>query len=305
MAWRTVMIQQPAKISLRRSQCFIEQEERGASVPLEDMLALVLESPQITLTSSLMAAAHERGVCIITCDDAHMPNGLSLPFLQHSRHSAVAKKQIGQSAASRKRLWQRVIRAKLSGQAACLSRRGDREGASYLRRMAKNVDSGDTKNREAEGARYYWPRLFSDSFRRGREDTINAALNYGYAVLRAYTARAQTAYGLIPAFGIHHDNALNAFNLTDDIIEMFRPEVDREVRAMADEGQFAEEHARLNKEQRARLAGIGGASCIIGGESYTISRACELTAAGLVSAIEHKDPVRMPVPDYSGQGTLL
>ena len=59
-------------------------------------------------------------------------------------------------------------------------------------------------------------------------------LNYGYAVLRNAIIRAAIMAGFQPAFGIHHDNYLNAFDLADDLIEPWRPMVD--VIAMHDPG---------------------------------------------------------------------
>ena len=42
------------------------------------------------------------------------------------------------------------------------------------------------------------------------------------AVIRSAIARAIVTVGCHPAFGIHHNNQLNAFNLVDDLIEPFR-----------------------------------------------------------------------------------
>lgn len=51
--------------------------------------------------------------------------------------------------------------------------------------------------------------------------------NYGYAILRAVIARNLVASGLLPTLGIHHHNRYNAYCLADDIMEPYRPYVDK------------------------------------------------------------------------------
>lgn len=103
-------------------------------------------------------------------------------------------------------------------------------GTEGLRAMAERVRSGDPENLEAQAARKYWPMLFGPEFHRDREAAgVNPMLNYGYAILRAMTARAVCAAGLHPTLGLHHHNKYNAFCLADDLMEPFRPLVDRTV----------------------------------------------------------------------------
>ena len=91
-----------------------------------------------------------------------------------------------------------------------------------------------------------------DEFRRDRErDWANPALNYGYAILRAATARALVAAGLLPTLGIHHHNRYNAYALADDIMEPYRPYVDIMVMDAMDIG-----HDNLDKYCRQHLLGM-------------------------------------------------
>ena len=232
----------------------------------------------------------------MTCDKAHMPNGLLLPFQPHSRQSRVARIQQNCTDAFKNRLWQRTIQVKITNQAACLTKCINAEEAKRLYAMAERVKSGDPDNIEAQAARAYWQRLMGQDFRRGKEDIVNAVLNYGYAVVRAYIARAQVAYGLIPAFGIHHNNELNAFNLTDDMMEILRPFVDNMVFQMVKDGVFEEGQPSLTKENRAVLANIGQEICIIEGQKHAISNAADKMAASLVSAMENKSIACLSLP---------
>lgn len=293
------MIQNPARLTLNKGQLRLENDCGVHTLPLEDVTALILESPQISLTSALLAQCQDHGIAVITCDATHTPNGLMVPFQPHSRQSKVARIQVSWTDDLKKRLWQRLVQAKITGQAHCLSACEGKDAATRLYALSGLVESGDPANTEAQAAREYWPRLMGSDFRRGGNCIVNAALNYGYAIIRANVARAQVSYGLLPAFGIHHDNELNAFNLTDDVMEVFRPLADMEVRRMKDAGEL-EGNATLSIENRQKLAALGAAHCRIAGQIHTLANAAEKMAAGLVNAIEGRSAALLPVPEWNG-----
>lgn len=299
------MIQNPARLSLNKGQVLLQNDDGDYTFPLEDISAILLESPQISLTSALLAKCQDNGVPLITCDDTHIPNGVLLPFLPHSRQSKVARMQLSWSEPFRKRLWQRVVQTKITNQAKCLQMCTNEENATRVFALSKHVESGDAGNIEAQAAREYWTRLFGNDFRRDGYGTINAALNYGYAVLRAFVARSQVSYGLLPTFGIHHDNELNAFNLTDDMMEVFRPLCDFRVFHMARDGALSD-NGQLSKENRAHLAALSNELCVMDGEKHNVMNAADKMAAGLVSAIEGKSAVLVPLPEFMvGTGTAV
>lgn len=291
------MIQNPAKLNLSKGQLRLDNDDGEHTLPIEDITALILESPQITLSAALLSHCQEYGVTIITCDHCHMPNGVLLPFQPHSRQSRVARIQQSWSEPLRKRLWQRMVQTKIHNQAACLELFAGKENAKPLYAMVGRVQSGDPDNIEAQAARAYWTRLMGSDFRRGDSDLVNAALNYGYAVVRAFVARSQVAYGLMPVFGVHHNNELNAFNLTDDVMEVFRPFVDQEVVTIKQENLFAPEDKTLPIGMRQRLANIGNAVCLLDGKTHNLTNACDIIAASLVSAIEGKSAALLSLPE--------
>lgn len=293
-----MLIQNPAGLSLHKGQLKLRNDDGEFTLPIEDITALILESPQITLSSTLLSACQELGLAVLTCDQTHMPNGTLLPFQPHSRQSRVAHIQSTWSESLKKRLWQRVIQSKITNQAVCLEKTAGKEMAKRLYNMAGRVKSGDPENIEAQAARYYWPKLMGKDFRRNSGCIINAALNYAYAVLRAYVARSQVAYGLLPTFGIHHNNQLNAFNLTDDLIEVFRPFADKIVWELNWQGDFEETATNLSTVNRQSLANIGNLQCKIDGQSHTISNACDKMAFALVNAIEGKSPALLMLPEF-------
>lgn len=298
MAWRTILIQNAAKLALAKGQLQISTESGDFTLPLEDIAVLILESPQITLSSSLLSACQDNGIGVVTCGETHMPNGLLLPFHEHSRQTRVGMIQINWSEALQKRLWQKAVIAKITNQAECLKTARGEESARRLFALASKVNSGDPENIEAQAARDYWPKLFGPDFRRHGPDAINAALNYGYAILRAFIARSQVAYGLLPCFGFHHASELNAFNLTDDVMEVLRPSVDWHVFQFVKANQFSFEEAPLSIEHRQRLAKIGTIRALYSGQIHTVTTLADKLAEGLVAAIESKSSALFLTPEF-------
>ena len=205
-------------------------------VPLDDITALILSGPQITLSKSLMVALAERKAVIVVCGRNWHPVSFSLPFDVHYESAGILKDQIAVSEPLRKRLWQQVVRAKIANQTVVLRHHAPNSGAiGELEILRRRVKSGDPENMEAQAARHYWPALMGSDFRRDRRaDGVNALLNYGYTVLRAATARAVCGSGLHPALGLHHGSRVNPFALVDDLMEPFRPVVDSTVRDMSE-----------------------------------------------------------------------
>jgi CRISPR-associated protein Cas1 len=279
MGWRSVIITQPAYLSLGVRALQIRQGEQNAQVPLEDISVLVLDNPQITLTGQVLSACAEQGICLITVDATHHPNGIYLPFLSHSRALKVMRAQLAVSVPLRKQLHKALIQAKIRNQAAMLQHAEHEEKARLLLRLADRVRSADGDNMEAQAAQVYFASLFGSGFHRRDECFHNAALNYCYAVIRAALARSLVAYGFLPAFGLFHRNEQNAFNLADDLIEPYRPFVDYWVLRHFPLGAEGD----LNRERKALLVaflhhdivlnehGNDGACTVLAGIEATIT----------------------------------
>jgi CRISPR-associated protein Cas1 len=201
-------------------------------IPLEDVTALILSAHQITLSKALMVALAELKSPVITCGQNYHPVALSLPYGSHFDQTGILWSQIDCSQPLAKRLWQSIVRRKIANQKLILEYfDGSPFALSELDVLAKRVKSGDPENMEAQAARHYWTALLGTDFRRNHQSGIeNSLLNYGYAILRAATARAVCGAGLTPALGIHHHNRKNAFALVDDLMEPYRPLVDKIVK---------------------------------------------------------------------------
>ena len=222
MTWRSVVITKPSYLKLKDQGLVVVQDEEEVRVPLEDIAVLLIDNPQVTLSSQLLSACASKQVTLITVGADHHPNGVLLPFIPHSRALQVIHRQINLGKPHTKRLWQQLVRQKIMNQAHTLQQSNQIIQAKRLRSIALEVKSGDSENLESIASQVYFPALFGLHFNRRSSNFINAALNYSYAIIRAALARYLVMYGFITALGLHHCNQQNSFNLADDLIEPFR-----------------------------------------------------------------------------------
>jgi CRISPR-associated protein Cas1 len=239
VVWRSVMISRPARLRREHFSLAIDQEET-AFVPFEDIAVIVLNHREITLTHPVLSACAEYGISLFATGANHQPAGVFLPFLPHTRATRMMRKQLGIARPRAKQAWASIVRRKIENQAICLKLCG-KAGADRLASYARRVRSGDPDNLEAQAAAFYFAQLFGADFSRADAHWTNAALDYGYAVIRGAIARGLVAHGLHPSLGLFHDSEQNAFNLADDLIEPFRPLVDLHVTkcAAATEGELS------------------------------------------------------------------
>lgn len=243
MIKRTLYFGNPAYLSMAYEQLVIKlpevesnksipdsmKKESTRTVPIEDIGFVILDNNRITITHSLLDKLIANNCAVITCDASHMPSSLFLPLSGNTTQSERFRYQIEASLPLKKQLWQQTIEQKIRNQAALLAEIQG-EPAKNMLAWAKEVRSGDSDNREGRAAAYYWRNIFKDirDFTREREDLLpNSLLNYGYAILRAVVARALVSSGMLPTLGIHHRNRYNAYCLADDIMEPYRPYVDK------------------------------------------------------------------------------
>lgn len=228
MLKRSIFIGNKARITTRYEQLVIETDERTGNVPIEDLGFVVIENQQTYISIPALNKLIDNNVAVIFCNEKHLPVSMLLNLDSHHTQQEIFANQIKASEPLKKQLWQQTVKKKIRHQAALLDRLG-KTGHPLLFHASK-VLSGDTTNREAMAASYYWKHLFDFPFVRDRQGGFpNLFLNYGYTILRAAVARALAGSGLLNTLGIHHRNRYNAYALADDIMEPFRPLVDAKV----------------------------------------------------------------------------
>ncbi|MCA0310910.1 MAG: type II CRISPR-associated endonuclease Cas1 [Proteobacteria bacterium] len=227
MVWRSVVINQPAKLKREHFALVVEQAQ-SARVPFEDIAVIVLNHREITLTHPVLSACADYGIGLYSTGDNHQPNGIFMPFLPHSRATRMQRLQLQLDKPTTKRAWAAIVRAKIGNQARCMELLG-RGDAERLHSYVRRVRSGDAGNLEGQASSYFFPQVFGRGFHRSQAGWVNAALDYGYAVMRGACARALVQHGMLPSLGLFHSSEQNAFNLADDLIEPYRPVVDLHV----------------------------------------------------------------------------
>lgn len=228
MLKKSILLENKASISTKNLQLVVKTEIRESSIPIEDIGFIVIDHPEIYLSIPAMNLLVENNTSVIICNSSHLPNGMFLNLNSHHIQQEIFKNQINASVPLKKQLWQQTIVEKITNQGILLQKITSKNNNFEF--LASKVLSGDSSNMEGVAANFYWKVFFEQKFKRERfGDYPNNFLNYGYAILRAATARALSGSGLLNTLGIHHKSKYNAFALADDIMEPFRPIVDEKV----------------------------------------------------------------------------
>lgn len=287
MIKRTLYFGNPAYLRCRNDQLEIEipgakmlsEKDRTTTIPVEDIGVVILDDSQISITHHLIHKLLENNVALITCDDKHMPLGLMLNLNGNSVQQERFEAQIEASVPLKKQIWSQIVESKITNQAAVLkSQKSPFENMLY---WASKVKSGDPDNFEARAAAHYWQHIFPEleNFRRNPEGPEpNSMLNYGYAVLRAVAARSLVGSGLLPTLGVFHRNRYNAYCLSDDIMEPYRPYVDLTVIRILGKNKEA---GFLLKETKSELLMIPAMDVSIDGQKSPLMIAMQQTTASL------------------------
>lgn len=251
-------------------------QQQAARIPLLEVAVIVLSHPQASCTRPALSGLCAAGGVLIVCDDRRLPVGMMLPLNGYHQPARRWAAQAEAAKPIRKRLWQQIVSAKVRAQGRLLA---DVVGNDCgLLALAARIRSGDPENIEAQAARSYWQLLFNDlEFTRNfAADDQNRYLNYGYAILRAIVARAICAAGLHPGLGIHHHHRDNPFCLADDLIEPFRPLVDRAVLDAV--GQFGTDSAMTSQLKQCLIEPLLGTFDVEGERRTLFDLAARLAA---------------------------
>ncbi len=288
MIKRTLYFGNPAYLKTKDEQLVFEGADTGEqkTIPIEDIGVLIIDHQQITITQALLSKLLANNVAFITCDASHHPTGLLLNLDGNTLQSAKFAAQIDATVPLKKQLWQQTVSCKILNQAAVLDT--EKIPTKNLRNWAAEVKSGDSENHEAIAAAYYWKNIFPEflAFKRDRFGLPpNNLLNYGYAILRAIVARSIVASGMLPTLGIFHKNQYNAYCLADDIMEPYRPFVDKVVVDIVRmNGNFLE----LTPSMKKDLLNIPAMDVLINEEKSPLMVAVQKTTASLVKCFEGK-----------------
>lgn len=290
--WRTVIITKGERITIRDNWLVVYSENNEQRVPIGDLYSVVIDNRAAMLSAVVLTTLAMANVHIYFCDSKHIPVALSLPMNTHYKPLGVIKKQLALTDEFKDVLWQRIVEQKIRNQIICLKTVGvDPDKIKPIEDMCSKILPGDNSNREAAAAKKYFSALFGYTFKRTDDDVTNAALNYGYTIIRSSVAKTLTAYGYNCVLGIHHINEQNAFNLADDIMEPFRPLID-----LWTDNSCDDLWDELTKANRRDLVNLVNVPVKMANKKMRVRYAIDKCVSSLTTSIENNDPKQLILP---------
>lgn len=278
MSWRILYIEESESLSLYLDNVKVKRGATELTFPLSDLCMVVIDNYKLILTVGLINACSTRNIPIVMCGDNHHPLNICLPLNGHFNGSKIFLDQIAWNDGLKEKIWQIIVKQKIKNQLYVMSHCvSNEEAEKILKNYIDNVELNDKTNREGLAAKVYFRAMFGPTFSRQDENVINAALNYGYAIIRAMISRTIVAKGLNPQLGIFHKGAGNAFNLSDDVIEIFRPMIDYFVYI-----NFKEEKI-FTRDCRIKLLEIIDKKVRVNEQNITLNHAIEKVVDGIIN----------------------
>lgn len=289
MSWRVVVISSTAKLDYKMDYLVVRNREAVKRIHLSEISVLLIETTAVSLTAYLLCELSKRKIDIIFCDEKRCPCGVFAPLYGSHDTSLKFRNQVLWTDDIKAKIWQKIVKAKLKGQAKIAQNKKDAD-VSLLLEYSENVLPADVTNREGHGAKVYFNLLFGKNFSRETENNINAALNYGYGIMMSVFAREVAAAGYSTQIGIFHDNMYNQFNLACDLMEPFRPFVDACVLDM--------ELTTFGHEEKMELVKLLNEKIIIDEREQYLLNGARIYAQSVFSALNNEDVSLITFPDY-------
>lgn len=280
MSWRTVVITRQAKLEEKLNYLYVRDAEGTTKIHLSEISVLMIESTAVSLTASLLCELSKRKIKVIFCDEKRSPQSELVSYNDGCDTSLKLKKQIAWTEDFKKAVWTEIVREKILMQANLLYEM-KKEECDMLYRYIDEICFGDSTNREGHAAKVYFNSLFGKDFTRQNDSPTNAALNYGYSLILSCFNREIVALGYTTKLGLFHDNMFNCFNLSSDLMEPFRPLVDREICTMFGDA--------FGKEEKAQLLGVLNQNVQFCGKSQTVANAIRLYCKCVTDALCEND----------------
>ena len=227
MGWRTVVVNTHSKLSYKNNHLIFKDASRTELIHLSEVDILLLETTDIVLSTMLIKRLVDENILVIFCDDKRLPTAYLMPYYGRHDSSLQLSRQITWNEDTKAQVWTSIIVQKILNQAFYLGSCGFLEKSQSVIDLYHGLDLFDPSNREGHAARIYFNTLFGNDFSREQDNDVNAALDYGYTLILSMFAREIVLSGCMTQFGLKHANQFNQFNLASDIMEPFRPIIDR------------------------------------------------------------------------------
>ena len=280
MSFRTVVITKQSKISYKNRFLVVRQENDEKYIHLSEIDTIIVDSISVSLSSYLLKEIADNKVNIIFCDERHNPFGELIPYYSKYNSSKMIKEQIKWSKSSKNEIWLKIVKNKIINQALMLEKINSPKYELVLSYVSE-VEVGDKTNREAHAAKVYFNALFGNEFSRNTDCQINAALNYGYAILLSTINKEIINNGYLTQLGIHHKNEFNEFNLTCDLMEPFRIVIDNFV--------YFNQNRKFDSKYKLDIVNILNNKFQYQEKNYTLKDIIKLFVKNTLSSINNKE----------------
>ncbi len=280
MSWRTVVISSRCKLDLKMGYMVVRGEE-VSRIYLDEIAILLIENPAVAMTGCLLSELVERKIKVIFCDSKRTPQAELAPYYGCHDTARKIRMQMAWTESVMGAVWGQIVAEKIRNQAALLREFSHGKEAEMLDGYVEQIEFQDATNREGHAAKVYFNALFGKEFTRPAENPINAALDYGYAILLSAFNREVASNGYLTQLGLHHGNVFNRFNLSSDLMEPFRILVDRVVcREMPKE---------FGKETKRMLFNVMNDRVQIGESEQTVLNAISIYTRSVLEALNSGD----------------
>lgn len=279
MSWRTVVVSSSAKLDYQLGYLVV-RKDTTVKIHISEISLLMIESTAVSLTAALLNELTKKKIKVIFCDEKRNPSSELVSYYGSHDTSAKVRDQIQWSEQKKAVIWTEIVTEKIRKQAAVLREYG-RDEANLLEQYIGEMKYGDATNREGHAAKVYFNALFGMSFTRTQENSINAALNYGYGVVLSMFNREIVMNGYLTQLGLFHNNMFNPFNLGSDLMEPFRILVDRQVKKYLPE--------KFEPEEKRVMLQILQQEVLIGGRKEYVNNAIKIYCKSVFDALSAND----------------
>lgn len=280
MSFRTVVISNQSKLSYKNRFLVVKQDNDEKYVHLSEIDTIIVDSIAVSISTYLLKELSDSKINIIFCDEKHNPFGELSSYYSSHNTSKKIQKQINWLKENKDKMWQNIIKNKIINQALMMKKINSNK-YELLLTYIEDVLSADKTNREGHAAKLYFNELFGKDFVRNESDNINAALNYGYAILLSTINKEVISNGYLTQMGIHHKNEFNEFNLSCDLMEPFRIVIDNFV--------YYNQEKELNTEFKLDIVNIFNSRYTYENKKYTLKDIIKLYVKNTLEALDEPD----------------
>ena len=280
MGWRTVVVSKPSKLDLRLGYMVVRDSESTIRVHINEIIVLIIENTMSSITTALLNELTKQKIKVIFCDEKQSPSSELVSYYGCHDCSRKLKDQIRWQDVYKQMVWTVIVTEKIKMQAENLDF-FDLKQSKLLYSYLDEIEFNDATNREGHAAKVYFNALFGKSFTRSDDNPINAMLNYGYSIILSCFNREIVSSGYLTQLGLFHDNVNNPYNLSCDMMEPFRPIIDRFVKIY--------NPTKFEKEEKYEILTILNKEFIMNSRKLTLINAIKSYSHSIFEAIESGD----------------